>query len=225
MGQGKNKEIQCPNIILCEGRDVTSFIIYYLGFLSEQDIVFDSFQALDFGGISELTDQLKAFTKMPQFSMVRSILIIRDAEKSYVKAKNDIAHTCKEFGISNIEKPGVIYKFSDTTNISYLLLPSLDDKGDENGALEDLCLKLIKAEKHKDVANEVDNFLDVLRNDVGLDFPRIHKNKLHLMISSYDKYVDAKVGEAGQRGMYDFNSPKLDYLRSTLARLNESWQK
>ena len=216
----KNQEIKKSNIILCEGRDVTSFIINYLGFLIKKDGIFDEIQAMDFGGIAELTDQIGTLVKMPSFSMVRSVLIIRDAERDYTKAKANIKGTYDSFGVAMPGKPGEIVMFNDQVKTSYLLLPSLDDIGEINGTLEDLCLELIMAENHEAIQGEVENYLKILQNEMGMKYPRIHKNKLHLMISSYDKYVDAKAGEAGQRGMYDFDSPKLDYLKDTMRRMS-----
>ena len=63
---------------------------------------------------------------------------------------------------------------------------------------------------------EIDKYLFKMQNDYSMKYPRVHKNKLHMLISSYDKYVDAKAGEAGQRGLYNWNSCYLTKLRNLM---------
>jgi len=208
--------IKCPNIILCEGKDEWSFLIYYLQYLIKQDPIFDTFQVMDFGGITDLNRQFRQLLKMPGFSIVKTITILRDAEKEPRGAKDSICSTLKSNGYLAPSNPGEIITESDNIKIAYMLFPSCDDKGDDPGTLEDLCLRIISAPRQKEVLNEIDGYLNTLSEQYEFKYPRIHKNRLHLFISSYDKFVDAKAGEAGQRGLYDWNSKYLEKLKMLL---------
>ena len=215
--------IQFPNIILCEGRDECSFMINYLSYLIKEDEIFDTIQVIDFGGITDLKRQFKQLIKMPEFSTLQSILIIRDAEHNPEGAKESIHNVLKSNGYEAPVRPGTI-AISNGIRIAYMLLPSCDENGDESGTLEDLCLKIISEPDHEGVLGEIDNYLSVMKNGFSKEYPRIHKNKLHLLISSYDKYVDAKAGEAGQRGLYDWQSPYLKKMHNLMYDLCISGQ-
>jgi len=211
----KNK-IKCPNIILCEGKDEWSFIVNYLQYLIGQDSVFDTFQVIDFGGITDLKRQLRQLLKMPDFSRVKSIVILRDAEKSPQGAKDSIFSTLKNNGFTAPPSPGEIVIQQGGLKIAYMLFPSCDDQGDEPGTLEDLCIRIIGEDRRDEVLSDIDEYLNDFAEKYSISYPRIHKNRLHLFISSYDKYVDAKAGEAGQRGMYDWSSGHLQKLKNLL---------
>ena len=219
MGITDNKSIKCPNIILCEGMDAWSFLVNYLDFLVKKDTIFDTIQVIDFGGIKDLKRQFRQLTKMPGFSVVKSILILRDAEKDSQGAKESIRSTLLNSGFKAPEGPGQVVDGKNGPSIAYMLFPSCNEIGEENGTLEDLCLKIISESNSDEIREEVDKYLSVMKGKYSMEYPRIHKNILHLMISSYDKYVDAKAGEAGQRGMYDWDSIHLRKLRDLMYRM------
>lgn len=216
----KDKErILYPHIILCEGMDEWSFFVNYLSYLIKEDEVFNSIQVIDFGGITDLKKQFRQLIKMPGFSMVKSILIVRDAETSPQGAKDSICSTLNNNGYRSPNKSGEIVMGSDNVMIAYMLFPSCDEKGNEAGTLEDLCLRIISEPNHDNVLNEIDDYLSVMKSKYSMNYPRIHKNKLHMLISSYDKYVGAKVGEAGQRGLYNWHSEHLSKMRDIMYKL------
>lgn len=214
----KNRII-CPNIILCEGMDEWSFLVNYLAFLTTEDNAFDTIQVINFGGISDLQRQFRQLIKMPDFSMVKSILIIRDAEKNPQGAKESICSTLMNNGFGVPNNPGEIIVSDNNIKVAYMLFPSCDENGDEAGTLEDLCLRIISEPDYEGVLKEIDNYIELMEDKYSKDYPRVHKNKLHLLISSYDKYVDAKAGEAGQRGLYDWKNARLNMLREVMYKL------
>lgn len=219
MSDKGKKEIKEPNIVLCEGNDLYYFMIWYLTHLIEKDQLFKEIWALDFGGVTELKNQIKALMKMPNFNMVKNVLVIRDAETDYKRAKTDIIRAFNANDLSTPSYPGEIIDSGKGFGLSYLLLPSCDDKGEENGTLEDLCLRIIKEEKSENISSKADAYLRDLEENEDMEYPRIHKNRLHVLISSYDKYVGSKVGEAGKIGLYDWDDEHLDYLKDTLHRM------
>lgn len=83
----------------------------------------------------------------------------------------------------------------------------------------DLCLRILKEENGETISSKADDYLKDLEKNEDMVYPRIHKNRLHVLISSYDKYVGSKVGEARKIGLYDWDDEHLDYLKDTLHRM------
>ena len=81
--RGKNTRIEKGHLILCEGRDELFFLIAYLNsaHLSATPGFSEDIQVLDFGGNSDLLEQLKVLKVTPGFDEVKTLLIVRDAEK------------------------------------------------------------------------------------------------------------------------------------------------
>lgn len=95
----KNKSIRKPHLILCEGDDAVYFMIRYLDFLQKAgENEFENFQALDFGGNEQLPVFIKTLQSLPNFNIVKSITIIRDAEADCAAAVQSIRSSLKGRG-------------------------------------------------------------------------------------------------------------------------------
>lgn len=53
----------------------------------------------------------------------------------------------------------------------------------------------------------------------GIDFKRVHKNLLHLLMASTDTFVGLKPGEAAKAGAFDFSHHNLNFIRDALLAL------
>ena len=217
MAVDKNR-INAPNIIFCEGIDAYFFMIFFLDYLCKKDDFYERFDVKDFGGVTELPRKLKVLLKMPEFDTVQSILVIRDAETSCSDAKREIAKAFASVGFQTPQRPGGISEIHGI-KVSYLLFPSLDSNGEENGTLEDLCLKLCDVEDKERIVEDINQFLCTQAELHKFEYPRIHKNRIHMLFSLHDKYVGSKIGEAGKIGLYDWDSELLDYLKSTMRNI------
>ena len=82
-----------------------------------------------------------------------------------------------------------------------MLFPTCDP-APGNGTLEDLC----------------HSFLTLLEKK-GREFPRIFKNRLHTYLSTNDRYVSLKIGEAAPAGAFDWNNTSLNALRDFLSEI------
>lgn len=82
MPRNENVKIHHKHLILCEGKDAEQFLIRYLNspVLSSNPIFSTGIDVLDFGGNSELSSYLELLRLAPDFNIVRSLCIIRDAE-------------------------------------------------------------------------------------------------------------------------------------------------
>ena len=75
------KQIGLPIQLLVEGNDQRNFFEVLVNRLSLPDI-----QIQNFGGVTDFRGFLRAFVNMPNFSIVRSLGIVRDAETSATSA-------------------------------------------------------------------------------------------------------------------------------------------
>jgi len=202
------------NLILCEGKDALNFLICMLE--SEESKALSpcfatDIQVFDFGGNNDLATYIENLQKMDDYSRVKTILVIRDAENDAQKASKEIITALCKNGFLTPEKP---YCWSATEPaVGWLLFPACGKKL-ENGTLEDLCLSIIKDDNWENIATEIDGFLGSVKQKCNKQLPREFKNKLHTYFSATNEYVSLKIGEAARAGAFDWGSGKLELLRS-----------
>lgn len=216
----KKTEIVKHHLILCEGADEFHFLIAWLNssVLKEKDLFWsEEIQVLDFGGNEQLKPYISGLMRAEGFDQVKSILIIRDAEKDVDKAISEISTAIKE---NDLPLPREIGKWEGAElKVAYLLLPSLDNSPCP-GTLEDLCANILSEnEKPEKVLPMVESLLCSLEELRLRTFPHKHKSKLHAYFSVTDKYVSAKVGEAAQWGAFDWKNDRLKYLEELLHQI------
>ena len=208
----KNEEIKMPNLILCEGKDAYYFIIYWLNnaFVDTPH----KYQAIDFGGNSELSKRIGNLL-LSKASLIKSILIIRDAESDYDKAVNEVNKALENNSLIPNNENLSCNQICDHNNkkIAFTLFPSLSDKS-ENGTLEDFYIKHLKNPKPKDILNKIDCFT----NSLNKKFNHPHKTKLHTYFSVSD-FVGDKLGEATKKGAFNFECDELINLKKLLIKL------
>lgn len=211
----KNEKIQKSNLIFCEGADEKWFLIRFLNSteLEEKPFFSKDIQVMDFGGNEELPQELEVLKLSPGFASLTSLLIIRDAEKDGKKAVSQIQSSLEKVDLPVPAGPGE-WK-AGKLKVGFLLFPTCD-KTVQNGTLEDLCLSILKQPDHPAMLNEIQTFLELLKQEHQQSFPHEHKTKLHTYFSITDKFVGMKIGEAADAKAFDWNSDKLDFLKSFL---------
>lgn len=211
-----NSAIKCPYLLLCEGVDEYYFLITYLNnYLIKQNPACDNIEVRDFGGNEELEKYLKSLSKMDGFEKVKSIAVIRDAEKDCNAAKESLERIfCSiDKEIKNVlsEEP-------------YYLLPHKNGSCWQNGTLEDLCIKILKdnaddALSAKKLKEHAEAYAAHIEADRKRPLIRKHKNLLHTYLSGTDKYVGMKIGEAAKSGCFDWESNVLADLKNFILTL------
>jgi hypothetical protein len=207
----KNISIVKPHLIICEGADATYFIISILAHVTNEDSRFEEYQALDFGGISDLHLYLENLQKLSGYKEVKTITVIRDAEKDARSALASIKGAFSKAGFACAEGVNKV-STKGTPRTGYTLFPSCGEAL-ENGTLEDLCLRTLSKDNSKDV---------LLKSDTAVKdfcFKRPHKNRLHAYFSLTDEYVGMKLGEAAKALAFDFNCPEIKSLRQFLSQM------
>lgn len=219
MSEKREKEkilIKMPHLILCEGKDEYKFLISYLNSDALKDIPFCSemIQVIDFGGNEDLPTFLKALLVSPSAKLIRSILVVRDAELNAKKAECDVKKALRDNKLPVPEKSG---DWTDgSLKTSYLLFPSFDGS---HGTLEDLALDILDKSQAGNVPDEINSFLFSLEEKGHRTFSHRHKAKLHTYFSVTDRYVTMKLGEAASAGAFNWSHPRLEPLRNCLRKM------
>ena len=191
MGKEKNKKtIDKPNLILCEGEDATQFIIRYLLYLQKAESMFFDFLALDFGGNEELPTFLSDLPTYPGFEIVKSIIIVRDAETDYDNALKSVKFALGKtvFPVpseaNRIEQKGIV-------KLAFSLFPALSTSN-RSGTLEDLYIENLAENGVETVIGDVRSFLNALKTK-GRKITWYHKSLLHTYFSVTDHFVSKKI--------------------------------
>ena len=224
---GEKESARAENIILCEGADDEAFIVRYLEFLKKnnQDM---QFQVMQFGGKNALSRHVKNFHLIPNVQIVKSIVILRDADNDYGNAEKSITGALKQAGYAT---PGSLCEIAipegddRPQRTAYGLFPGITSV--ESGTLEDLCLKILRkpSETLMDIARESINSVQAASNrQVDLRLKACSKNKFHTYLSLTNEYVGCRIGMAAERNAYDFASPVLEPLRKLLFNIAKEYE-
>lgn len=214
--KGKKTEIRKRYLILCEGKDELFFLIAYLNStpLSATPGFSEDIQVMDFGGNSDLFEQLEVLKVTPGFDEVKTLLIVRDAEKDASAAVQQVRTALKHNGFAAPDRPHqwVTDKGNKDIDIGFLLFPACHE-APIAGTLEDLCLSILKGPDAPKLLEAVDRFLERLERERGRDFTRRFKTRLHTCLAVSDDYVGMKIGEAAHAGAFGWSDEKLTPLR------------
>lgn len=214
----KKQKIEHPNIIFCEGLDAKLFLIWYLNSeaLSDNPTFANSVQVIDFGGITQLATRLELLRVSPEYEMVKSLLIIRDAETNAQGAVSSVQSALRKTGFSVPDGPGVVKE--GMPKIGFLLFPTCDNLP-TTGALEDLCYSILSEDPESPVFPEITSFIQQMEEKGIRTYPRKFKTLIHTYFSVTDDYVSLKIGEAAKAGAFNWEHPKLKPLRNFMTEL------
>ena len=215
MPRKTNTKIMKRHLILCEGRDEQEFLIAWLNSAALHSVpaFSEEIQVIDFGGNQDLPAYLRLLQNAENFDKVRSILVIRDAEKDAKRAVCEIQESFHKNDLPVPETPQVWENGVPKTG--FLLFPKFD-REPECGTLEDLCLSLLSDPNASCLTKEIDAFMSALEERCRLVFRRPFKTRLHTYFSIHNKYVSLKIGEAANAGAFDLDNKSLEPLKNFL---------
>jgi hypothetical protein len=210
----ERKKIVKSFLLLCEGRDAEKFLINYLESkaLAQDQRFYNEIQVLDFGGNEDLTSFMMNLKNMEKFDQVTNLAIIRDAEKDYAKACQEVSGSLKKCGFMSSECCGTWTRNDTGLDVGFMLFPLNNNAG----TLEDLCLNILSEKNNKIILSSIDNFLATMESSYGRQYRRRHKNKLYTYFSSSDEYVTMPLGLAASAGAFDWGSCELEPLKNFL---------
>jgi hypothetical protein len=210
----ENENLVKSHLILSEGRDAQEFLIYLLQSLTSENLLFDDFQVLNFGGNAQLNQYLKILPNRPGYEHVKSIAVIRDAEKD---ADCAIAAIKSAFSSNKFAVPAKPFNPAKTSvpATGFVIFPNCCENP-ENGTLEDLCLKILSKEDAQLILNTTDSTLENYKKQLK----QLNKNRLHTYFSLTNEYVTLKIGEAANAKAFKFSGPEIDSLKSFLLQMH-----
>jgi len=193
-------DINRQKVLAVEGKDEVNFFDALLKYLGITD-----FKIYEVGGKNQFKNKLPALVRMPFFSDVEVLVVIRDADEDANAAFESIRYILRNEGF---EPPKDRNQFSDgKPKIGIFIMPGNSDKG----MLEDLCLETVKDHPAMECVNafiECASKLEDLPN-------RLAKAKAQTFLAAMPNIV-CSVGVAAQKNYWDFNSEVLKDIKAFL---------
>ena len=197
-------QIQEEKLLLVEGRSAKEFFVACLRNIGRAGI-----QVEDFGGVDELRPFLKAITLTSGFaSKVTSLGIVRDTEADAAGSFQSVSSALQSARLSVPAHP--LSPEGTNPRVSILLLPDAVTPG----MLETLCLRSVANDP---VMQCVDQYVQCIRQ-VGASPNNIHKAQVQAYLASRP-VPGLLLGQAAQRGYWNWNSPALDHVKTFLQNL------
>lgn len=200
----ENLKIISSRLLLVEGNDEYWFCIQLLqslGFNQNSNKL--DIQVVDIEGKENFGSSLGLLTKFPDFSDVRTIGFIRDAEQdlaqsSYTSTCSAVQKYIKDFPIPDIGK----IRSENSFSCGIFIMP--DNK--TSGMLETLCINSVKAQP---VYEKVESYVGNAKSLFSEEDRRKY-NEPKAMIQTYlagqPKIVNT-LANAAKRNMWDFKNP------------------
>ncbi len=215
----EKKRIMKRYILLCEGIDTVNFFLYYLNSseLADDKRFSNDIQALDFGGINNLSKYILNLKNMEGFDNVNRIMIVRDAEtdadaavkmikNALLAAELPIPCDCNEWTDN-----------SDELKIAFTLMPSCSTNPVQ-GAIEDLCWNILRNNISEKMRKDVEDFVLKINNEYNSIGSHMHKSRLHTCFSINKDFISFKIGEAAKAGAFDWKHSALIPLKALLKK-------
>lgn len=210
----ERETIHEKKLLLTEGEDDYYFFIWACQSLGLSDI-----QVMNFRGISNLRPFLKDITLLFGFDNVESIVISRDAEQDATAAKRSVESAISNVGLAVPSNP---FEFSGgKPRVAFMLFPGYPVTTTEGrkelreGALEDLCIEIVK---DKSILHCVDQYIQCLQ-PTGQGVKYLHKTKVHAYLSGIDNFVGLKIGEATRAGAWDLQHACFEPFRQIITSM------
>ena len=196
--------IEKPKLLLVEGIDE----VRLFGALAK-DIGAEDVQIRDYQGKDNLRRFLRVLPQITGYSELESIGVTRDADENGDKAAESVRDALGAAGFPVPDSP--LESANDgRIEVRYLIIPP----NSKTGALEDVCLASVAGDPAMVC---VESYFGCIERS-ELDGPRstwVSKAKVHAFLSSREDPA-LRLGEAAERGLWAFDAPAFDPLKSVL---------
>ena len=197
--------IELPKVLLVEGASECRFFEKLLG---ELDIS-KTIQVISYHGKHRLKGFLHTLPVRPEYSLVDSLGVTRDADESSASAFQSVCDLLKNAGL---DAPA---ELATTTQgrprVSIFILPDCASPG----MLETLCLSAIQDDPAMPC---VEQFLQCLEETADVPSRNSDKARAHAFLASRTR-PELRVGEAAEAGCWQLDSPVYDQLKDFLQAL------
>jgi hypothetical protein len=199
-----------PRLLLAEDKDCKYFLIHFTKKLGLEEI-----QIEEFGGKDNLRNHLEQYIIHPDFPIVTSLGIVRDAETDpdpFARVVSALKRIESEHNIGLKPPKRPLQPSDGHPRVTIMILP----KDGEEGALEDLCLKSVAQDKSMTCVEQYMQCLKQLQEKEGIQMPKnVSKAKLHAFLASRE--VPGKpIGQSVAKGYLPADSKAFDDVKSFL---------
>ena len=198
-------KIELPKMLLVEGESDRRFFETLLGRLFSTETI----QVERYGGKFALREFLRLLQISPDYPMVDSIGVTRDADESSASAFQSVRSLLMSAGLDAPDEPMVATR--GRPRVSVFILPNCESAG----MLETLCLSAVQDDPAMPC---VEQYLRCLEDSAGMPPKHPDKARAHAFLASRSK-PELRVGEAAEAGHWQLNSPVFDPLKSFLLAL------
>ncbi|MCC7293554.1 MAG: hypothetical protein IT449_15960 [Phycisphaerales bacterium] len=188
-----------PVLLLVEGKDCELFTRALVSHLKLGNI-----QIVNFGGVEELGQYLKTLSLSRRFETVKTIGILRDAERSAADARRSVEGSISAAGFKSKAR---------SPRFQVFILP--DNKSP--GMLETLCWRSVKNDPFIPCVEE----LLVCAEKHRVEVKNPDKTKTCAFLATRPDYKGL-VGRAAQKGVWPWSSPAFEAIRKFLEGLDRS---
>jgi len=194
-----NEKFNKSIVILVEGKTDKIFFEDLIKFIRRESDI----QVVAIEG----KDKLKSLIKFSDFSLVKILVVVQDADNYPKRAFQSIRDTLKDLGFFIPSRP---YEISDgNPKMAIIILPDEDEKGD----LESLIVEHLK-NRLEFIC--VEGFVDCVKN-FSIDLKKLSKTKLYAYISITSE-PDANFDTFIKRKNIDFTNERfkklIDFIKS-----------
>jgi hypothetical protein len=194
-----------PNLLLVEGQDEVNFFTRFIDVMDLRNI-----QVLEFGGSEKFRPNIINLPKLDNFDSVISVGIVRDADTS---ARNTFTSIQDALRDANLPVPPQPMTLSgDEQRVIVYIMPD----NNNNGSLEDLCLRSILEDP---TYSCVDEYFNCLYKITGEHHSHESKSRVQVYLAKYSN-VNSRLGIAALRNIWNWNHPVYDPLKDFLRQLN-----
>jgi hypothetical protein len=212
-----------PILLLVEGIDDKEFLETMIKYLINQSPEWESLKEIQVimlqGEPNLKTSLFRAIKIHPDFSEIKTIGIVRDADSSVTNTFESLKSIVRQAGFSPPVHqliPEITYFEDQAVSLVFLIMGN-----EESGMLEDLCYQSIGDSGVKDC---IESYLSCVKSING----RIHnfaKSKCYAYIAVQDK-PDIRVGTAAKKRYWDLDhccfQPIVDFLSNLIKTIEVS---
>ncbi len=200
-------EIREPKQLIVEGNDDVRVFKSLGSHLNISDI-----EIRPYGGVDNMRTFLRTLSAMPEFRLVRSLAIVADANSDKDRRDRRIRSALSDMGLPTPSAPLEV-ESDGRLNVTYLVVPHNRD----TGMIEDVCLDSVSDDPAMDC---IDRYFECI-SEANTPGPRqvwSSKAKLRAFLASRDR-PDLRIGEAAERGVWQFEAAAFDPLKDLLRTL------
>ena len=210
LGRGEPIQINTSKQLLVEGWDEVHLFRVLLSSLGISDVDVHPYQ-----GHQQLRPFLRTFVGLANFSTVNALGVIADAEFNPGATRDRIRGALRDVGLPVPNEP-LVPETQNGLRVVYLVLPH----GADQGMLENTCLDSVEVSTEMECVNQF--MACVSGKKPGWPSQNIAaKAKVRAFLASLDP-PDLRLGEAAERGFWDFTSAAFDPLKELLGIVEES---